>query len=259
MGLGDLWPWGKELSSRESNKSKRRQEILTAARALMREPGGVAFSMRALAEAAGVSVATPYNLFGSKQAVLVAVLDQDLAAYQADLDALQADGCETLFQAIDVTAKLFAEDPALYQNLLGAALIEGGRELRWLFSGPRYALWKRLLAEAVSAGELDPSGDPDAFALTLSQLLFASIQEWALGLLSLEEMVARMRYGLALTLSAKATEASRRNLMNRLRSAEEALQKLWRAHLAERLEAGTLDEDTRALLADQLRHLETTT
>ena len=247
------------MSGRETSKNLRRQEILTAARALMREPDGAAFSMRALAEKAGVSIATPYNLFGSKQAILVAVLDQDLADYQADLDALHADGCETLFQAIDVTARVFSGDPALYRNLLGAALLEGGWELRWLFGGPRYALWKRLLGEAVSTGELDPGGDPDAFALTLSQLLFASIQEWALGLLSLEEMTARMRYGLALTLSAKATEASRRPLLERLRAAEGELQQLWRSHLAERLEAGTLDADTRALLADQLRHLEAAT
>ena len=59
-------------STRELGKSKRRREILAAARDLMRQSDDLGFSMRTLADRAGVSIATPYNLFGSKQAWLSA-------------------------------------------------------------------------------------------------------------------------------------------------------------------------------------------
>jgi AcrR family transcriptional regulator len=66
------------MSNREEAKHKRRRQIVRDARALMQKTGDTGFSMRALAEQAGVSIATPYNLFGSKQTIMFAVLDDDL-------------------------------------------------------------------------------------------------------------------------------------------------------------------------------------
>ncbi|MFX8339372.1 helix-turn-helix domain-containing protein, partial [Acinetobacter baumannii] len=60
---------------RDTAKAERRSRIIKAARDLIRETGDAGLSMRALAAKAGVSLATPYNLFGSKRAVLVAVLE----------------------------------------------------------------------------------------------------------------------------------------------------------------------------------------
>jgi AcrR family transcriptional regulator len=57
------------LSKREQNKSDKRGQIIKAARELMRIRSSTGFSMRQLADASGVSLATPYNLFGSKQGI----------------------------------------------------------------------------------------------------------------------------------------------------------------------------------------------
>lgn len=244
------------MASREQNKTQRKSDILAAARALMQEPGNAAFSMRALAEQAGVSIATPYNLFGSKQAVLVALLDNDLAEYQAELSRLSTAGLDALFEAVALMTRLFATEPDYYRNVF-AASADAGPELRFVISGPRYALWKNLLRDATQAKMLDASIDPDAFAITLSQILFANVREWALGFLGVEEMDARCRYGMALALSAIATEQSRKTLKTRLRRAEHDLQTLWRAALKERLREGSLDAAARALLADQLKHVGT--
>jgi len=244
------------VASREENKTQRRGEILAAARTLMQEPGNAAFSMRALAEQAGVSIATPYNLFGSKQAVLVSLLDENLADYQSRLSELSGTGVDALFEAIALMCRLFAAEPDFYRNLISAVVTDSGPELKLLIGGPRYALWKQLLQNAREAGELDADADPDAFAVTLTQLLAATVQEWALGSLGLKEMEARVRYGLALTLSAIATRRSSRGIRARLAAAEGDLQRLWRAALKRRLKEGPLDEHTRALLADQLKHLE---
>ncbi len=58
------------MGLREKRKLERRERILAAAQELIRETGSVGLSMRALARKAEVSLATPYNLFGSKGAVL---------------------------------------------------------------------------------------------------------------------------------------------------------------------------------------------
>src|SRR5687767_3877095 len=69
-------------SQRERSKAERRKRIVAAARRLVRERGIDNLSMKLLAKRAGVGIATPYNLFGSKQAVMLAVIDQDVAAFQ---------------------------------------------------------------------------------------------------------------------------------------------------------------------------------
>jgi AcrR family transcriptional regulator len=245
------------MGRREENKSQRRRDILTAARKLMREASTAAFSMRALAEEASVSIATPYNLFGSKQAILVALLDDDLADYQAELGSLATEGVDALFDAVALMQRQFAGDPGFYRNVFSAVAAEAGEELRFVISGPRYALWKNLLREATRDGLLDADIDPDAFAITLSQLLFANVQEWALGFLELAEMDARIRYGMSLALLAIATPRSRNALRERMQAAEQDLQTIWRTELKKRLEEGRLDESAKAILADQLRHVGT--
>jgi AcrR family transcriptional regulator len=243
------------MSTRDSAKSQRRGDIVAAARKLMRDSGDPGFSMRSLAENAGVSIATPYNLFGSKQAILLAVLDADLAEYERALAELSADGVDVLFKAIAQMHALLARDPDFYRSMLVAVFRDGGPEFRHMVSGPRYLLWKKLLKQATAAGVLRNDADPDAFAIAVSQLLFSNILDWAHGVLSVEELEARSRYGLALALLALATPPNRAQLERELRAAEADLQRLWRGALARRLRQGPLDEESRALFADQLRHL----
>jgi AcrR family transcriptional regulator len=69
------------MNLRERNKSQRRGAIVEAARRLMHDSGNTGFSIRSLAEQAGVSLATLYNLFGSKQAILVALLNADFESF----------------------------------------------------------------------------------------------------------------------------------------------------------------------------------
>ena len=63
------------MSRREEAKEERRRRIITAARDLIRETGDAGLSMRAIASRAQVSLSTPSNLFGSKRAILIAVLE----------------------------------------------------------------------------------------------------------------------------------------------------------------------------------------
>src|SRR6185295_15437479 len=70
------------LGRREQAKAERRLRIINAARDLIRETGDTNLSMRTIAKRAKVSLATPYNLFGSKRAVVLAVLEDERDFYE---------------------------------------------------------------------------------------------------------------------------------------------------------------------------------
>ncbi len=63
----------------------------------MQESEGAGFSMRALAINAGVSIATPYNLFGSKQAIICAVVKSDLRHFREELLRVQNNELDAFF------------------------------------------------------------------------------------------------------------------------------------------------------------------
>jgi AcrR family transcriptional regulator len=58
---------------RERNKDLARETVLDAAERLLEREGAADFSMRALAAEAGVGFATPFNHFGSKNAIMQAL------------------------------------------------------------------------------------------------------------------------------------------------------------------------------------------
>ncbi|RYD82105.1 MAG: TetR family transcriptional regulator, partial [Sphingomonadales bacterium] len=66
------------MSTREAQKAERRLMILDAARALILEGARGDFSMPQLAAAAGVALVTPYNLFGSKANILLALAQENI-------------------------------------------------------------------------------------------------------------------------------------------------------------------------------------
>src|ERR1700744_217344 len=91
------------LGRREAGKAERRQRIIEAARELIRETGNAGLSMRALAARARVSLATPYNLFGSKHAIILAVLE-DVRQYEELFAASRVTGAvERIFMALDLS------------------------------------------------------------------------------------------------------------------------------------------------------------
>ncbi len=216
------------ISGHEAGKDRRRRAIVQAARRLMQKTGRAGFSMRALAEEAGVSVPTPYNLFGSKQAIMYAVLDTDIEHYGADLDALAADEIGIFFEAVTVAVQRFGSEPAFHKAVLSAVYNEGGKEYRAMFSAPRHAMWRKLVVAAQNAGLIARHVNADAFALQLGRSFFASILEWVHGELSLDELHTWAQYGFALLLLGVATARSADELDDRMRALQKQLGRLWR-------------------------------
>src|SRR5215472_15917251 len=97
---------------RDKQMRERRARILQAAAHLVRATGGTGLSMRALAERAEISLATPYNLFGSKGAVLLALQLSALEKLERAMDELGTrDPIEQVLEVAELGAKIYTGDP----------------------------------------------------------------------------------------------------------------------------------------------------
>jgi len=204
------------MGKRDTNRDEKRQLIVTTARKLMQVREVSDFSMRTLAEVAGVSSATPYALFGSKQAVIAAVMDTDFADFMTALTAEPNQGLDVFFRLVDVTAELFEKNPGYYSTGAQAIQATTDQTLTSHFSLPRHGLFKDLVSDAIQRGEICHQINPDSLALNLGHQFYGWIQAWAKGNITLPDMVARTKYGLGLGLAAVATEASRAQLLEQV-------------------------------------------
>ena len=182
---------------REMAKAGRRERILKAARDMIRETGNTDLPMRALASRADVSLATTYNLFGSKRAVVLAVLE-DERDFALRFERLEGcDGIDRLFAAHDLAFSYYAADP----DETGLATPERLTETR--------AIWQGLIAAAVSAGDLAPPVSVAAVERTLAQLSAGALLFWVMGGLATERLAPSVGLGYALALLGMATDAGR--------------------------------------------------
>lgn len=205
------------LSRREAGKAERRRRIIHAARDLIRETGNAGLSMRALAARAGVSLATPYNLFGSKRAIVLAVLD-DVREFQGRFANLQStDPVERLFTAVDMSVDFYISDPQFYRTLWAAVFDASDTVRSEILNWKRNEFWRRLVAEAADAGVLAPDIDVELLFRALDRNFESAMLEWVVGELPPDLLAATIRHGHALMLAGAASPEWRGPLDARLR------------------------------------------
>jgi len=209
------------MPTREEAKELRRKRILNAARALIRETEKTRFSMRTLAERSGVSLVTPYNLFGSKQAIMGTLLDEDMAVYGRQLSRSRKDPLDRIFHAVTLGTRHFAQDEGYYRAVLSAVYADTpSDEYRAKFGGPRLALWRSLVQAAIDGKYLRADTDTRVLALHLSSVFYSNILDWAVGQISIRELEQRTLYGFALSLFATARPAYHAHLRDRADNAQ---------------------------------------
>ena len=211
------------MSKREQNKSDKRGQIIKAARELMRIRSSTGFSMRQLADASGVSLATPYNLFGSKQGIISAVMDTDLDDFKDRLLSIDSNPIDRIFNLVSVSSQLFAEQPNYYKTGALALNRETDKTLKSNFGLPRQALMKHLVQQAIQHEYISPRMNADSLSITLSMQFYSWIQLWANDQITLKELETRGHYTFAVTLAGAATEAAREALLDQIIQLQEAL------------------------------------
>jgi AcrR family transcriptional regulator len=215
------------MSRREDAKAERRRRIVAAARDLIKETGDAGLSMRAIAARAGVSLTTPYNLFGSKRAIVIALLE-DVREFHERFSQLHRVGAvDRIFQAVSISLAYLAEDADFYRTLWTEALRFDSKELRGELQSPqRYGFWWALLNEARSEGALLPDVDLDPLLRALDAVYVAAMLAWVLGAIEVQELEAHVGYGYALTLRGAASGHYAERLEKRLLGYQKELQRL---------------------------------
>lgn len=198
-------------SRRELGKASRRNRILKAARDMIRETGNTDLPMRALASRADVSLATTYNLFGSKRSLVLAVLEDERDFHERFAGLQGCAGLDRLFAAHDLAFSYYAADPDFYRVLWRALLNTSGPDETGLATPERLketrAIWQGLIASAVREGDLAPPVSVASVERTLAQQSAGALLFWVMGGLPTERLAPSVGLAYALALLGCATGA----------------------------------------------------
>jgi AcrR family transcriptional regulator len=158
-----------------------RERLLHAARRLATERGAARLTTRAMAEAAGVSEATLFKHFPTKDDLLLAVVREHLPAFQAATSVEQA-GTGTIQERLELIARAAlahyaAMIPLSSLVLADTGLLERQRPFWEGTPGPRgpYEHVAAYLRAEQRLGRIAPDRDP----LILAVLLLGPCFQWA--------------------------------------------------------------------------------
>ncbi|MBR9834777.1 MAG: TetR/AcrR family transcriptional regulator [Alphaproteobacteria bacterium] len=205
-----------EPGKREQAKAERRIRIVQAARDLIRETGETDLSMRTLAQRAEVSLSTPYNLFGSKRAVVLAVFEdeRDFAQRFQALDGVSS--IDRIFAAHELAFGYYTNDPDFYRTLWRALLSTTTQDDTGLATPQRRAqtraIWRGLVQAASDEGYLTEDVSLDLVLQAMAQITGGALLSWAMGSLSTGALTASVGMGYGLCLRGVASPAGIRHL-----------------------------------------------
>lgn len=189
------------MAPREQTREELRRKIVAGARALLSETESAEFSMRALATRADVAHMTPYNVFGSKQAVLLAVLDADMAAFEAAVQARHhADPLVEIFEIVALCAEFWFSEPLFYKTLYRELLDLKGAPQQTPATPLREEFWRRVTRMLKQHGHLHDFVDEEPLARNLRRIALQAISVWIAQDLSQTEVEAELGYSVSLAL-----------------------------------------------------------
>ncbi|MEM7100478.1 MAG: hypothetical protein AAF541_19595 [Pseudomonadota bacterium] len=171
-----------------SGKERRKQQVLAAVEDSIRESGSVSFSMKELAQKAHVSFATPFNLFGKKEDILVELLNTHLVHQTQGLEARAAKGkgLENLMLVAVDSCEGYLADQELFRPLLQSIHIRPTERGRGLVSQAQQ-MWKEALQNCLQDKTIEPDVDLDSLARQIHLGFRMAVWMWASDVLSNNE------------------------------------------------------------------------
>lgn len=178
---------------RDRKKREIRLRIIASAADLFASAGLEETTMEEIAAAANVSVATVYNYFGSKSALLLAGVEDDTARMITAGATILAEPGADAVAAVQRLAQIYADDllswdPALLREVLSTAYRHrGGQEITLELAAMDEQLLTQvmeLLAHFDQLGQLRPEVQPQDAAL----LIFAAFALQLFMFISLDDI-----------------------------------------------------------------------
>lgn len=212
------------MSQREAGKAARRQRIIDAARALIAEVGEGGFSMRTLALRAGVSPATPYNLFGNKHLVLLTVLNDDLDRFLAEFEQVESvDALDRVFDFVRLSRLTYERQPRFYRVVMQLISTHAPADLRSALMRPRSHVFQHLAAGVAEAGFLAPGIDAAVLGRMINFVMGGALQAWISQEITVDQYEQEVCCGVAMLLAGSCGDAHRERLRQRVLSHQQRL------------------------------------
>ena len=193
---------------------QRQSAILACARQVLEEQGYSGLTMRGLAKRAGVAPATLYNLYGSKDDLIVAAVDDLLTEMAERAMAMDvAPGLDALLTMTELTAEQVQSTPK-YAEAMTRALFnvqQGDPLVAGLFARG-YPFRARQLRIAQQKGHLRPEVDVDVVAKHLTGAGWGQMLLWVMGLFTLAECCKEQIRSELMTLVSIARGTTRKRL-----------------------------------------------
>jgi AcrR family transcriptional regulator len=205
-------------SRREQAKDSRRSRIVDATYALLREHGVADLSVKMIADQAGVSPATVYNLFGTKAAVMEKVYERDLGDFQQRIAKTPSkDSLERIFDSIVITANHYKSDPRFYRSIsVMQNTSPADAELIDTVSASRRPFWADLVRKAIQDGHLRPDTDVLGVGASMNLMASGAVGAWVNNLMSIEHYERYLTFGFAAILMSFATKEAQARLQEKL-------------------------------------------
>ncbi|GAB5489322.1 MAG: hypothetical protein Pars2KO_28920 [Parasphingorhabdus sp.] len=210
---------------RVRNMEKRRQRILDAARGIIVDKGIDGLTTRGLADAAGVTAPTLYNLIGDKDAIIRAMIGEGVERVWAKLDF---ESCETPLEMAEMIIEMaYAEvtsDEDYFRavslatdRVLGSYAARGDMAADHAVAGQRSVdMAATVCRAAIAQGYLSGRISAETLGLEMFIGYRGPMRDWAHGIISTEECRRRQLRGFYLVMAADATMEFREILMGKI-------------------------------------------
>jgi len=209
--------------------ARRRERILEAAREIVAERGFEGLTVRALADAAGVTAPTIYNLVGSKDQVLVAAVAEQTERFLAGIERAEGD----VLAVVDANLRELLRMPRYYRSLLRLMMLSDAAEpARRNVAAALGGQIRSALGELAEEGAVEDWVDLDALTGQLGALLWAASLRWANGWISDAAFEREERLGVAYVLVGATRGPAREALLHVVRDLQPGGRRARRANVA---------------------------
>jgi AcrR family transcriptional regulator len=213
------------MNVQKRQTSERLERILDAAREIVRETGGVGFTMKDVADRAKVAPATVFNLLGNKDGLFYALLSRLLDDLFIGVRRYKSpDPLEHAIEATDFVVDLFLSDAVVFRELFLVFLGTRDELHRPWFMHRSLGFWRHsvesaAVAKLLPAVELESDHLPRALMLSF----IGSVDLWVHGDLDDAGFRAQSLYGTALTMLGAINEVGDGRLRSRMKEIKRQL------------------------------------
>lgn len=194
-----------EMDGYDRRRLTIQQQILDAAAELVRKSGAVDVSVRDIALRAGVSPATPFNHFGSKEGIFSAIIKRSVADLYKNHP--KSTDNKRLIQKLFVDmSQFYVDDETLFRPLLSVVLpgtLEENGALRLAIQSIQ-----QTLEHLADVNEIEKWANLEILAEQLEAYWIGTAVLWARGSVTSQDWLNRVDHGISLILASSRVDES---------------------------------------------------